>query len=167
MTVAEELENTMTAKLDEVYAAGRTRGKKRLREYATGAITEIKAEDIEGATTIIAYGFYARKNLKSVELPNTVISIQTAAFRACSSLEFVKIPQSVLTIGDQSFYGCTRLETVVVEREMPTYNFYVGAFEGCKALKRIIVPKGSLERYKEAANWSAYADIMEEAAEYF
>jgi hypothetical protein len=139
--------------------------KERLLEYVTGALTNIKADDLEGATTIVAYGFCARRNLKSVELPNTVTSIQTAAFKACSSLEFVKIPQSVLTISDQSFYYCTSLETVVIERVWPTYDFAVGAFAGCNALKRIIVPKGSLEMYKEATNWSAYADIMEEAAE--
>ena len=53
--------------------------------------------------------------LKSITMPNSVISIGYEAFRGCTSLTSVVIPNSVTSIGDRAFSGCSGLKTV--------YNF--------------------------------------------
>lgn len=53
-------------------------------------------------------------NLRSISLPEKVISISQSAFENCSSLESIVIPDSVLEIGPSAFKGCSSLKSITV-----------------------------------------------------
>ncbi len=52
------------------------------------------------------------KDLKSVNLPNTIITIASSAFKGCTSLKTINIPNSVKSIDKNAFGGCNSLERV-------------------------------------------------------
>ena len=106
--------------------------------------------DISGTnlTALPAGTFQKLKNLKKVILPNTLISIGGHAF-AESGLQSIEIPASVETIATAAFKGCTALTTVTFEKgsQLKTIeggysssSAYYGAFEGCTSLTSIEIP---------------------------
>ena len=65
----------------------------------------------------------------SVDIPNTVTTIEKLAFSGCTSLASVHIPGSVTFIGEYAFYGCKSL--VTCENESENVDICCGSFEGC------------------------------------
>ena len=118
--------------------------------------------------TIGYRAFYMGKFL-NIELPDSLISIHGRAFADCTLLENIIIPQNVQKMNEgqsqgYTFDGCTALTTVTILPKTPPKTGW-SIFNNCTALTKIIVPKGSLDAYKSATNWSYYADYMEEATE--
>lgn len=71
--------------------------------------------------TRIHWAFAENKRLKSVVIPNTVVSISESAFASCKSLESIVIPKSVTTIKEGAFEFCNNLKTIYCEAEaMPS-----------------------------------------------
>ncbi len=68
----------------------------------------------------------------SVEIPNSVITIEDRAFNGCSALTSVVIPNSVITIEDRAFNGCSALTSVVIPNSVTEIG--EGAFQSCRAL---------------------------------
>ena len=110
----------------------------------------LKSLDISGTnlTELPAGTFQELKNLKKVILPNTLISIGGHAF-AESGLQSIEIPASVETIATAAFKGCTALTTVTFEKgsQLKTIEggyssstAYYGAFEDCTSLTSIEIP---------------------------
>lgn len=50
--------------------------------------------------------------MTSIELPNSVTSIDEAAFRECTSLTSVTLTSNLTSIGSQAFIGCSQLKEV-------------------------------------------------------
>ena len=73
----------------------------------SGASIEIP----NSVTTIELYTFAMCSGLTSVTIPNGVTTIDANAFQACSSLTSVTLPNSVTSIGHYAFY-CENLETI-------------------------------------------------------
>lgn len=73
--------------------------------------------------------------IKSVVIPEEVLTIYNNAFDGCSSLVSVTMPASVSSIGANAFIGCESLESIVI----PQKTMVIGnsAFEGCYSLKRV------------------------------
>lgn len=72
-------------------------------------------------------------NLKSVNIPDSLILIGTYAFDDCTGLENVTIPEGVTGIDTLAFNNCTSLESIVIP-DTVTY-FGGGSFTGCTNLK--------------------------------
>lgn len=53
------------------------------------------------------------ENLKTIKIPNNVISIMDWAFSGCISLTSVTIPNNVTNIGKFTFKGCDNLKEVI------------------------------------------------------
>ena len=82
--------------------------------------------EIDGVpvTTIGKYAFYrfnrvfsftvSESKLKSVVLPETLVTIQKSAFYQCTKLKEITIPESVKTIEASAFAGCSGLEKIVI-----------------------------------------------------
>ena len=130
-------------------------------------------------TTIGNAAFYNCSALTSVTIPNSITTIEQSAFSGCSSLTSVTIPNSVTTIGDYAFYGCSSLTSVTIPNSVKAIGDY--AFNKCTSITQIsseavvpptcesgvftdinkskcklIVPKNSLDAYKQADQWKDF-----------
>ena len=65
----------------------------------------------------------------TIDLPEGVEMIQTAAFASCRSLASVTLPSSLRMILTNAFAGCESLETVVLPDGLQSIG--TGAFSGC------------------------------------
>ncbi len=89
--------------------------------------------------------FYNCNRLKSIEIPNTVISIEKAAtgsygaFEGCTNLTSVKLPEYLETIGWSTFCGCTSLTSISFPESLKTIDSW--AFSGCTGLTSISLPE--------------------------
>ena len=139
----------------------------------------------EGVTSIGKYAFYNCYSLKHITIPYSVTSIADSAFGNCKSLSSITIPYSVTSIGDSAFSNCKSLSSVTIPDGVTSIADY--AFNACYGMAEyhmkpttpptlsstnafnkipsdciIYVPKGSLNAYKSATNWSSYANYMRE-----
>ena len=135
-------------------------------------------------TTIGGWAFSGCSSLTSVNIPNSVTTINDDAFSDCSSLTSVTIPNSVTTIGSEAFSDCTNLQKVNIGNSVKTIGEY--AFNNCTSVTQIsseavvpptcesgvffyintskcklIVPKNSLDAYKQAYQWEDFLLIEE------
>ena len=130
-------------------------------------------------TTIGGWAFSICSSLTSVTIPNSVTTIGDNAFMGCSSLISVTIPNSVTTIGSEAFSDCTNLQKVNIGNSVKTIGEC--AFNNCTSITQIsseavvpptcepgvftninkskcklIVPKNSLDAYKQADQWKDF-----------
>lgn len=139
----------------------------------------------EGVTKIGDFAFYTTPTLTSVTIPNGVTRIGREAFSQCTSLRSINIPNGVTTIGQYAFdrtaftsiiipstitsisigaFNNSSLESVTILATTPP-SLGSGAFSRNGTLPTIYVPAESVEAYKGATNWSAYADYIEAISE--
>lgn len=90
----------------------------------TGFINKIGIDALAGAS-----------QLSSIEIPNTVRTIDRNAFEDCTSLSSIVLPDSLYAIRKQCFQGCTGLKTII----MPESIDYIGedAFYLCTSVDDI------------------------------
>lgn len=100
--------------------------------------------------------------LQKAVVGNGVTSIGSYAFRYCYSLASVTIPNSVTSIGSYAFSYCYGVKEYHLKPISPPTLSNASAFSSISSDCIIFVPKGSLESYKTATNWSEYADKMQE-----
>ena len=79
------------------------------------------------------------KNLKRVELPDTLEIIGDYTFNGCTSLTEIVLPKNVKQIGKWAFEGCTNLKHVTLPEEL--YEIDHSAFLGCANLQDISIPE--------------------------
>ena len=87
-----------------------------------------------------ANAFKDNKTLKSVIMPDTIITIGESAFSGCSSIDSITIPDNVTLIGDHAFNGCTNLEAVTINDNSKLTTIGSYAFSGCSSLTSIYIP---------------------------
>ncbi len=126
----------------------------------------------EGVTLIRNGAFKNRRSLKSIKLPETLVSIEAESFRGCGSLTSMDIPQNTIRIGDSAFRDCVKMEKLIIRNncikigerafencghlvdvELPEglTEIYGGVFNSCKRLKRIKLPSLKLTILGETA----------------
>ena len=101
-------------------------------------LPEIVKDDIKFKVTEISENaFVKRKDLKEINIPDSVNEIGKAAF-ACSGVETVTISKSVTTIKECTFICCQNLKNVII----PTGLVNIGqhAFDRCEKLENIEIP---------------------------
>lgn len=82
--------------------------------------------------------FYNKRDLKSLSIPNKVISIDESAFNSCTNLVSIDIPNSVTTIGDGAFSGCRYLGSIDISNSVISIGSQ--AFSSCSNLININIP---------------------------
>lgn len=87
--------------------------------------------------TIEPWAFFSCEKLQSVVIYDKVASIKDGAFSSCSALSSVNIPSSVEEIGFQAFVNCSNLEQVELPDGLKRLGG--GAFGGC-GLISIVIP---------------------------
>lgn len=86
----------------------------------------------------IGEGCFRGSSLSEVTLPQSVMSIDDAAFSDCSSLQRISMP-GVEQIGKAAFSGCTLLNSIDLPQTLCTLD--EECFKACTALGRVILPK--------------------------
>ena len=121
-----------------VTGGGGGSGDSKLPQVIEGTVTEITAEDLQGATKIRDYVFYGCRSLRRVVIPNSVTTIGLRAFDSCSSLTRVAIGNSVTSIGDSAFYVCSSLTSVSIGNSVTSIGD--SAFQACSSLTSVTIP---------------------------
>ncbi len=116
----------------------------------------------DSVAEIISGAFQTNSSLGPISIPNSVTNIEARAFKTCRSLACVTIPRGVTSIGANAFGSCYGVVEYHLKPVNPPALADVNAFEGISSDCIIYIPKGSLEAYKTAANWSTYASHMRE-----
>ena len=87
-------------------------------------------------TSLNIDGFRDNINLIEIpQIPDSVWSIATSAFKGCTSLTNVVIPDSITAIGTNAFSQCTQLLSVTLPSSIN--EIYSGVFYGCVRLTNI------------------------------
>ena len=128
--------------------------------YAFGACSALSSITIPNSVTYIGNAaFYFCSSLTSVTIGNSVTYIDDRVFQYCSSLTTITIPASVTYIANNAFDYCISLQSITVQATTPP-ELGSNAFASTNNCP-IYVPAESVEAYKTATNWSAYADRIQ------
>ena len=129
------------------------------------------------------YMFYNCRSLTSLKLPKTVKRIELYAMQYCKSLQKCTLPESLSEINDKAFANtnlsevtfpasltsikyeafseCSNLKTLrFTSPSVPTFGQDI--FEDCSKLKKVYVPKASLNDYKDKLNLTQKVEFIGE-----
>jgi hypothetical protein len=123
----------------------------------------LKAVVIPDTVTVINnYAFNNCCTLKMLSIPNSVQTIGTYAFGYCEVLVKITVPAGVTSIGERAFEGAyCSIEYYMKPATPPTLtSIYLIGISTSDTV--IYVPKGCLNAYKSATNWSSYKSYMKE-----
>ena len=155
----------------------------KIGDSAFSGCSALNSITIPNSVTKIGGGaFDACSSLTSVTIPNSVTTIGEAAFSKCSRLTSVTIPNSVTKIGDSAFSYCRSLKNFTFGSGLQSIG--QEAFSNCinitqisseavvpptcrrnalnginKSKCKLIVPKNSLDAYKQAPQWKDFLSI--------
>lgn len=88
-------------------------------------------------TKISSYAFY-RSGIRTITIPETVVTIEHNAFNSCGALISITIPSGVTSIGSKTFMNCINLLSVNIPNSMNTIGD--NSFNGCSSLISVIIP---------------------------
>lgn len=97
----------------------------------------------------------------TLTLPNGVARIPKSCFKNCYGITGVVVPDGVDIIDSEAFYGCSSINSIVCEDEEPPLvceNAFLGVNKDNFTVE---VPKGCVEKYRNAQGWSEFKRIAE------
>ena len=107
-------------------------------------------------TTIGKGAFEDCSALTSVTFPNSVTEIGGSAFSGCRSLKNFTFGSGLQSIGQEAFSNCTNITQISSEAVVPP-TCRRNALNGINKSKcKLIVPKNSLDAYKQADQWKDF-----------
>ena len=78
-------------------------------------MTNLKSVNLpDCVTSIESFAFNGCSGLTNITLPHNITVIEKYTFQNCTSLTSVEIPESVIAIDDSAFLGCTNLSNVSI-----------------------------------------------------
>lgn len=93
----------------------------------------------ESVTTIDSYAFYNATALESVSIPDSVTTINEGAFANCTALSTINLPSKLETVSYGAFASCSNLTKIEIPENVTTIDGY--AFYTCSSLKEINIPE--------------------------
>ena len=131
-------------------------------DYAFSHCIPLTSITIPNSVTKIGkYTFDYCSNLTSITIPNSVTEIEEETFKNCYNLQKVNIGNSVKTIGVSAFENCTNITQISSEAVVPPTCESNAFFRIYKSECKLIVPKNSLDAYKQAPQWKDFLLIEE------
>ena len=123
----------------------------------------LRTLDLEGATYNTSDLKYVKMlyidpvPLTTAKLPQGVKVLSIDAFVKCNNLTSIELPASLTKIGLTAFYSCSKLASITCRAAVPP-EMSTSVLLGVTSLFEIRVLAESVEAYKQAYAWSAYAD---------
>lgn len=114
-------------------------GENKLNQLLVKTITEITAEDTQGATTIPQNFCSSCKQLTKVEMSPSITYISGGAFNDCNKLESVTFSPNITKIDSSAFSQCWKLSSPIVLPNVATIGNY--AFNRCDYVPYVVLPK--------------------------
>lgn len=102
--------------------------------------------------------------LRKISNLGIITSVPQGCFADCSELAEVTLPSTLTSIARESFVRCKSLSYVKMLAETPP-SLDATAFGWTNSTFFIYVPDASVEAYKTATNWSAFADRIKPISE--
>ncbi|MCQ2287871.1 MAG: leucine-rich repeat protein [Muribaculaceae bacterium] len=84
-------------------------------------------------------------SVEHVTLPNTMKVVPFAFCSGCANLKSIEFPESVTTIDGEAFCECTSLTSVTLGENVSTINAH--AFTGCSSLREITLSAQNIDSY--------------------
>jgi hypothetical protein len=128
----------------------------------------VKSNTYSGVGEMVVYGVLTRVNewlfslndqLKSITLPESITSIEYAAFTYSAALEEVTLGSGVTYIGNSAFEGCESLVSLYCKAATPP-ALGNSVFNYTPDNLVIYVPTASVNAYKSDADWSGCGEIV-------
>lgn len=133
-------------------------GGSKLEQIISRTVTELTANDYDGATIIGPAAFSNCRWLRTAIIPNSIKTIGNSAFYNCTRLTGVTILEGIEEIEPYSFNGCYVLSSITIYATIPPVLSDVNAIPSNSI---IYVPAASVEAYKTATNWSVHANRIQ------
>lgn len=113
-------------------------GVERIGDYAFCGYSGLKSVSIPDSVISIGNeAFYSCRELIGLILGNGITTIEKRAFSWCVKLTGVTIPGSVTSIGEEAFYGCDELANVTLGNGLT--NIEKSAFSQCDSITSIAI----------------------------
>lgn len=112
-----------------------------VRYIGLAAFNESGIKTIQLPEHLVSIGsnaFSVCNNLESISLPNGLTEISENAFMGCKILKQVILPEGLMKIGNNAFCGCSSLESIIFP--MGLTEIGGGAFSMCDSLKDVYIP---------------------------
>lgn len=97
---------------------------------------KVQSINIDAEINILpADAFKDKKNLVSVQLPDTITAIESGAFNNCQSLASINLPNRLISLGIYAFNNCKKLNNIKIPVGVQSIQGYT--FENCKSLTAV------------------------------
>lgn len=111
-------------------------------------VYDVVTVELTNSTSIPSYTFFDCTTLETVKFwTDTVTEIGVSAFSGCTSLKSINLPNSITTIENDTFYNCPALKNIKIPSSVTRINSYAFSFAG---LTSISIP-ASVEYIDETA----------------
>ena len=100
-------------------------------------------------STLVCYP--SAKTGSTYEIPSTVKTIESFAFKGNDELVKITVPKTVKNIGSFSFAYCTALKSANLPEGLTVVS--EGMFQNCSALNAVVLPETTVEIGKNAFEW--------------
>ncbi|MBQ7563369.1 MAG: leucine-rich repeat protein [Lachnospiraceae bacterium] len=94
----------------------------------------------EGLLSIGRSAFSASEKISEINIPSTVTEIGDNAFGSCKAIKEIELPEGLTEISYEAFAYCTKMETITLPSTLT--NIADMAFYCCPRLKSISIPLG-------------------------
>ena len=140
-------------------------------EYLKNVLLKVNTENQgrfvvkKGTTSIAEKAFMDCKQIKEIDLPESVEYIENFAFQDCEALEKIQMPRKLLRLGAGAFAGCKNLKSIIVPDGVP--EIPRGTFYGCESLLEVQLPDTivsiGFDAFRETALMKQFEEGTEEA----
>lgn len=130
-------------------------------KYAFSGCTALERVTIPASVKTMDMAVFDGAGLTEAVTPTGIFSLPNSTYNNCASLKKITVTENIGSIGRAALTPGDAIEEYHMMRSTPPSlgrSVYLSMPEGCV----VYVPKGSLEAYKSATNWAAYADFMQE-----
>ncbi len=133
--------------------------------FAGSKITRIifpdALKEIEKGNYYFEGAFTGCRLMGTLTLPKNVVRIPQGCFMNCTGIAEIVIPKRTQLLDAYCFAGCSNISSIICQSEEPPFvvdNAFLGV---PKDNFTVEVPKGCVERYRQARGWSDFKRISE------